>query len=410
MDGLKHVLFISYDGMTDPLGQSQVLPYLRGLRKKGYYISLISCEKKDRFNMYQQQIQEYCTTSDIKWYPVDYSHKVPVISIIRNILKINNKAKKIYKKNKFHLLHCRSYISALIGLRMKSRYNARMLFDMRGFWADERVEGQLWDLTNPVFKQVYNYFKRKEKVFLSQSDHIISLTENGKTEILSWKIPSINDGKITIIPCCVDLELFDPNKIDNNEITEKQNYLGISGDDYILGYVGSIGTWYMLPEMLDYFIVLKRVRPNSKFLFVTGENPEYILKEAQNKNIGTSDIIITSCLHKEVPLHVSLFNKAIFFIRPSYSKKASSPTKQGEIMAMGIPLVCNAGVGDTDVIVTEYEAGTVIQNLDNSSYEKVVKKEIPYNRDKTIEGAKNYFSLETGVEKYAEIYRELIGN
>ncbi len=31
-----HILYISYDGMTDPLGQSQVLPYLKGLAKKGY--------------------------------------------------------------------------------------------------------------------------------------------------------------------------------------------------------------------------------------------------------------------------------------------------------------------------------------------------------------------------------------
>jgi hypothetical protein len=50
-------------------------------------------------------------------------------------------------------------------------------------------------------------------------------------------------------------------------------------------------------------------------------------------------------------LNISLFDTSIFFIRPTYSKKASSPTKQGEIMAMGIPLICNYGVGDTDEIV-----------------------------------------------------------
>lgn len=46
----KKILFISYDGMTDPLGQSQVIPYLQGLSKQGYEIFLLSCEKNKPFN------------------------------------------------------------------------------------------------------------------------------------------------------------------------------------------------------------------------------------------------------------------------------------------------------------------------------------------------------------------------
>ena len=30
----KQILYISYDGITDPLGQSQILPYIIGLTKK----------------------------------------------------------------------------------------------------------------------------------------------------------------------------------------------------------------------------------------------------------------------------------------------------------------------------------------------------------------------------------------
>ena len=41
-----NILYLSYDGMTDPLGQSQVLPYLAGLSKKGFRFHLISFENK----------------------------------------------------------------------------------------------------------------------------------------------------------------------------------------------------------------------------------------------------------------------------------------------------------------------------------------------------------------------------
>ena len=48
MSGAKKVLYITYDGMTDPLGQSQVLPYLVGLSEKGYKFTILSFEKKER--------------------------------------------------------------------------------------------------------------------------------------------------------------------------------------------------------------------------------------------------------------------------------------------------------------------------------------------------------------------------
>ena len=50
----KHILYLSYDGMTDPLGQSQVLPYIIGLTKAGYSFHLVSFEKPDRYNQFSK--------------------------------------------------------------------------------------------------------------------------------------------------------------------------------------------------------------------------------------------------------------------------------------------------------------------------------------------------------------------
>ena len=35
-------LYLSYDGLTDPLGQSQVLPYIMGLGDKGFRFAIIT--------------------------------------------------------------------------------------------------------------------------------------------------------------------------------------------------------------------------------------------------------------------------------------------------------------------------------------------------------------------------------
>ena len=46
---MGRILYITFDGITDPLGRSQILPYLAGLSKMGHTIHILSQEKKDQF-------------------------------------------------------------------------------------------------------------------------------------------------------------------------------------------------------------------------------------------------------------------------------------------------------------------------------------------------------------------------
>ena len=402
-----NILYLSYDGMTDPLGQSQVLPYLIGLTKAGFQFHIISFEKQHRFDIHKEHIQKICDDNNIVWHPNSYTQKSPLFTTIWDVYRMKKLAVKLNKKFNFHIVHCRSYISALVGLAMKKQFGTKFIFDMRGFWADERIDGGLWDLKSPIFRVVYNYFKKKEISYFMNSDYTISLTQNGKTEIESWKVFQEKPPKIQIIPCCVDLDLFNPKVIDEVEKNNLKVNLGLNKTDFILGYVGSIGTWYMLSEMLDYFKVLKNENSSAKFLFVTGEKPEKIRKVVEQKNINVEDVIITSCIHKDVPLNISLFDSSIFFIRPTYSKKASSPTKQGEIMAMGIPLICNYGVGDTDEIVKKYKAGSVITNFDEAHYLKAIQSPDEVNIELMKNGANEFYSLKEGVAKYLKVYTEI---
>lgn len=402
-----NVLYISYDGMTDPLGQSQVLPYLSGLSEH-FKFHLISFEKPERFAQDQKTIEEICLKNNIEWHPLIYTKRPPVLSTVYDIVKMFKLAKKLDRQLDFKIIHCRSYISAFAGLSFKQKRNKKFIFDMRGFWADERVDGGIWNLNNPVFKTIYNYFKKKEKLFLEHADAVISLTENGKKEMLTWNIPQLKSDKITVIPCCVNLDLFRNENISLPEKEQLKTKLGIHSSDFVLGYVGSVGTWYMLPEMLDFYKTLLKQKPNARLLFVTGDSPDSILQKAAEKGIDTNKIIIDKCLHKDVPLYVSLFDLSVFFIKPAYSKKASSPTKQGELMAMGIPVVCNSGVGDTDVIVHKYHSGIVIDTLTEAGYENALNLDTAFDRTGIIQGAKEYFSLEQGVNRYLKIYTEIV--
>src|SRR6476660_3720346 len=147
---VKQVLYLSYDGMTDPLGQSQVLPYLIGLGKNGYRFTLISFEKPERFGIAKDAIASLCANNGIEWHPLMYTKNPPIFSTLRDIGSMKSTIKMLQKSKSFDIVHCRSYIAALTGLWMKKQWGTRLIFDMRGFWADERIDGGLLNLQNPV--------------------------------------------------------------------------------------------------------------------------------------------------------------------------------------------------------------------------------------------------------------------
>ncbi len=398
--------------MTDPLGQSQVLPYLCGLSAKGYQIFLISCEKPDRYQKGKVLIEDICSNNNIQWHPILYWHKPPVISPFLNVLRLNSLAKRLINSNHIDLLHCRSYLSALIGLGFKLKHGKKFLFDMRGFYPNERVDGNIWPQTNYVYRAIYQFFKRKEVDFCENADYTISLTFNGKQEIHSWKNISNNPIPIEVIPCCADLDFFSSKNVDNSMVEALKLKLNISDSDYVLTYLGAIGTWYMTDEMLGFFKQLQEQKSNAIFLIITAEDPELVRHSASQVGIDASRIRVFKASRKEVVQLLSITNFSIFFIKPAYSKKASSPTKLGELLSMGIPVICNANVGDVDHIITKSNTGIVIKSFNKENYLDAIDRMAEYevvDIAKRAESVKEFFDLKTGVERYASVYHKLLG-
>ena len=131
--------------MTDPLGQSQVIPYLQGLSKAGYKIFLLSCEKEQVFEQNRNTIQQLLGKSDISWIPLNYTKNPPVISTLLDIIKMRRTAKKIHREHKLDMVHTRPGVPALVGLWMKKTMGVKFLNDIREFYADSRVEGGMWN-------------------------------------------------------------------------------------------------------------------------------------------------------------------------------------------------------------------------------------------------------------------------
>lgn len=392
--------------MTDPLGQSQVIPYMIGLTNIGYKISILSFEKNDRFKKSHIEIENKFKANNIKWYPKKFSKNFKILSKVKDIVILKLTAKKLNSINNYDIIHARSYLAADIGFSICKSSNAKLLFDIRGFWPDEKAEGGNWNISNFFWKQVYKYYKNLEKKLFRYSDHIICLTQNGKNEICSWEFYN-SHIPISVIPCCSDENKF--TLTNENSKLEAKKILGISSEKFTLGYLGSVGSWYMLVEMLQYFKLLKLENPASHFLFITNSDKSIIHTEAMKQNINISDITIKTVSHPDVPKYMKASDMSICFIKDVYSKKASSPTKIGEILNMGIPIVIN-DIGDARIIsencsgvqlLNYFDENSIIESFkNNSSFLNINPLDI---RNKSIE----FYSLDKGLAKYNKAYLDL---
>jgi glycosyltransferase involved in cell wall biosynthesis len=395
-------IFISYDGLTDTLGQSQILPYLIGLTKNGHTISVLSVEKKERFNANRHIIEAICKENNITWHYLFFHTKPPILAKYYDLYCMEQMLLKLYKKEKYDILHCRSYLSASIGIKLKQNFGVKVLFDMRGFWVDERVDGGLWNINKYFYRLAYKRWKKKEAELIAKADHIISLTEAAKVEIKSW--PTYSNAPITIIPCCADFNLFTPNSLSQQQ--EAKTLLGIANNSFVVSYLGSLGTWYLLNEKLALFKMLLNAKPDATFLILTPDNPNLVFDKLEAYAIPKTNLIIKSATRLQVPQFMKASDVSISFIKPAYSKIASSPTKLGEVLAMNIPAICNP-IGDVEHIINNCNGGLIIPDFSNNSLQKAIDYMLNLNKNSSSinkDAVLSYYHLNGAIEKYNQVY------
>ena len=396
---MAKVLYISYDGVLEPLGQSQVLNYLRILSSE-HDIFLLTFEKKGDFasNDYESVLSE-CKTHGINWVHLNYHKSIlgTYIDIIKGLII----SLYICFNHKVSLVHSRSYLPSLIAYLVKKILNIKFIFDMRGLWADEKADSGVWSRSGFLYKRV----KYLEKVFLLNADEIISLTEAGKREILSFDYLSNKDIKVSVVRTCTNLDLFKVNK----SLEEKDQFFG---NKFILGYVGSVSLWYDFPKAILFFKYLLQVKQSSVFYIINKGEHAKIKEMLHNLSLPEESFIIESKRHSEVPSAMQRMDAGIFFLESYYSKVASAPTKLGEFLAMGLPCVTNKNIGDNDLILEGTLAGLVLNDFNDKALQGSVKELLRLTENTEVANdcrkiAKKYFSLEEGASIYSKLYKDL---
>jgi glycosyltransferase involved in cell wall biosynthesis len=399
----KHVAFLSYDGLSDPLGQSQILPYLLGLAELDYDIEIFSCEKPERLAAEKNMLAQQLLQAGIRWHYLLYDEQGGWLSRWHYTRRLFNMVRKQHLLKQFELLHCRSYLAALNGKKMFRRYGIPFLFDMRGFWADERMDGGIWNKKNRWQVLLYRYFKFQEKRLLKKAAGVICLTNAGLQELIRLYPELSLQKKTSIIPCCTNTALFDPEKVRGHLISD------LPEDTHLFVYTGSIGTWYQTREMIECLLVWRRKIPDLRLLILTRDQ-QALQRVLSSFQADLSFIRSASARHAEVPAYLAKARAAIFFIKPAYSKIASSPTKMAECWAMDLPIISNRGIGDGDELFKTFQGGILVQGFSETAYETACDAYLatPFKKGGLRRIALETFDHRSAVKRYQQAYQNIL--
>ncbi len=400
-------MFITYDGLLDTLGASQILPYIKGIAATQAGMVVLSFEKTSRFVHGQQAMAAELQGHGIHWKPLSFTSGLGLLGKLWDLARLYFWGTWLAYRKGVSVVHARGHPTAQIGLFVKRLLGTRLIFDCRGLWVDERVDKGGWDMQRPLHRLQYRHFKSIERKLFTQADQIVVLTHRVVDEV--FKLGATPASKVTVIPCCADFDHF-PLSTARRKMQARET-TGIPIKARVMGYLGSVGRMYMLDRFFRLFELASHQYEDCHALVITQDIEA--LRQVMSRNLPVAlheRVHVKPASRAEVPNVLPAMDVLVSFIQPSYARMAASPTKLAECFAEGIPVICNDGVGDVAMQLKQLGAGVIVDPASDGDLSTVVQKldEIfAMGGQRLREAARPLLGLEVAEERYRSVYSKL---
>jgi glycosyltransferase involved in cell wall biosynthesis len=274
--------------------------------------------------------------------------------------------------------------------------------------------------------------KRLERKGIERSDQIVVLTRRMRDWLVEQRLAPAE--KIEVIPCCVDFARYEAAgdagksddsarknegdvKKDGGDASEK-NEVRVENDDgdaerFEVVYAGSVTGLYLLEEMGRFFAALKAREPRAFMRVLTKSPPIEASTVLKRAGLSAEDFWVGPAQASEVPALLRRARIGVSFRKATFSQIAASPTKVPEYLAAGLPVVSNAGIGDTDELIEREGVGVVVSELSRESYAAAAERALELARTPGMarrceEVARAHFDLaRVGGARYRDVYRRI---
>jgi glycosyltransferase involved in cell wall biosynthesis len=387
-------LYVTHYGILEPLGQSQILPYLLGLSARGWSIQIISFEKpefyKDRVRVEAQR--KLLSQAGIVWHPRPYARGQSLFQVLQTILVTSAEIRR--RHNSLDLIHCRAHVPCVMAWLGAAGLRTPFIFDFRGFMAEEYVDAGLWKPAGFRFRMT----KGLEKMLLKRCNALIVLTEAACEHMRRHY--SLALEKIFVIPCCADLSRY------ASPIPAQAE--PANGPLHVV-YSGSTSGRYDLPAMLSFFLVLLAKRPGSHFTILSTGDLSDVRAILQRSALPSDAVSALQVRHEDIPRYLTSQDLGLILLKGNLALTVASPTKVGEYLASGLVVAAEESLGDLQQILVDSGAGCLLNSQKPETWEAAANKALSLCnrrgfRENSRMVARRHFDLNVAIQKYAEAY------
>lgn len=395
---LLRSLYVCYLSLEDPLVESQVVAYLEGLARRGHTVHLLTFETGALTRARRAALRERMAARGVRWHGLRYHKRPSLPATVLDAVCGALACAWLVRRHNLDAAHARGHVPAAMSMLAAWLAPHVLIFDIRGLMAEEYVDLGRWRRGGLPFRIT----KRTERAATRRAAAIVVLTDAVRRVLFGDHPP----GHVYVIPCCADVQQVSAARPQRAPVRGR---LGV-GARPVLVYVGKLGGWYMDAEMVDFLAASREVIPGLYLLVVTQAESVALTRRLAERDIPSSDYAITRVEHARLGDMLAAADAAIALIRPVPSKVASSPTKIGECLAAGLPVV-STDIGDVKPLLDGTGTGLVLNAFSTPAYREAARQLAsmladPATPARCVATAQERLSLEAiGIPRYDTLYR-----
>lgn len=405
------ILYLTVDGVLQPLGYSQVCRILLGLSRRGFRYHLLSLEGRADLEDSGRvaALREELRTHGIEWTPLPYDAGGSARAAAANLAKVARRASALLASGDIGLVHARAYHAALVALSLKPVHRVPYLFDARGRWIDERLLGGRW-FTN---RFVEGAARAVERTLYRSASAFVTLTRLHGDDIAAGDFGAYNGRPIQVITTCADFDSFTlaPRFDGTSSTTVPSEVLQRLAGKLVVAFVGSTNAFYRHTESFRLAGEILKRRDDAHLLIISAQRKEFA-DLAERARIPEERLTIATASHRSMPDWLRHVDWAIQLLNGGVAKRGSMPTKLAEFLATGVRPIhfgCNDEVAQW---VRRTGSGIVLESLAppdlSAAAEVVAQARADQQRlQRAREVAQPHFDLSSGLDRYESLLRQL---
>ena len=396
----KSTLYLSRNGLLEPLGQSQVFAYLRGL-SRNYNITLITYEKDEDWadKARLQKARRDCKDLGIRWLPQHFRQRPKIVAPAFSMIRMVWLVRREVRRSGIRLIHARSNIPAATALAVSWMTGVPFLFDLRSLFPEELITARRMRRGSFLHRAII----WAERVCLAKSAAVISQTHAAVNHIKSVYPNELKDQCLVMIPTCADLDRFTPP-------------LDQPSGPTVHGCIGTIlSGWFRTDWLAAWLSAVAQDDTDARFEIVTRDDADRVRVALDPMNKFGDRLTIGPRPSEEMPTAVRGHDLTVmFYAGGEVSELGRSPTRMAEVLGCGLPVVANEGVGDVADIIRRYNVGVVVKDGSQAAMmaaldELKALRSDPDLTSRCRKAAKEVFSLQAGTEAYCKLYANILG-